>query len=49
MICPKCKSKTRVLNWSRESKEDKSKPITRYRKCTGCGYRFKTKEVIMND
>lgn len=42
MICPKCKSDTRVKD-SRPHRED-ARVIVRRRECEGCGHRFNTQE-----
>lgn len=41
-FCPKCGCKTRVINCERRGAY-----FMRYRKCKGCNFVFKTKEVIL--
>lgn len=44
MICPKCEGKTKVID-SREVEEN----VFRIRKCTSCGCKFCTEELLIDD
>ncbi len=46
MICPRCKSKTRVLD-TRKTEDEKL--VRRIRECTKCRYKLTTFEILVSN